>query len=191
MVEMAGVDELSGVYYEAVNIVRQVWRRERDALCSLERVACEPDDKAFLGRTLAKMQADEQHALQDLDNVAKKKCQLAGIDPSCLKSTPADPEWAALVPRRVQEIRGPINLHRYQYGRRWLYEQLGEYDFEELLLTQDGLYYTYEALNFVDGKRTIREIRDIVCAEYEPAPVEHFYEFLTLLNRAGAVQFAE
>ena len=48
---------------------------------------------------------------------------------------------------------------------------------------------TYEIANFVDGVRTVSEIRDAVSAEFEPVTLEAVAEYLDLLARAGAVSF--
>jgi hypothetical protein len=48
---------------------------------------------------------------------------------------------------------------------------------------------TYEALNLVDGKRSVSEIRDILAGRYEPAPLAEVTEWLDLLARAGVVRF--
>ena len=48
---------------------------------------------------------------------------------------------------------------------------------------------TYEIANFVDGVRTVSEIRDAVSAEFEPLQLEAVAEYLDLLARAGAVSF--
>jgi len=48
---------------------------------------------------------------------------------------------------------------------------------------------TYEIVNFVDGTRTVSEIRDAVSAEFEPLELKAVAEYLDLLARAGAVSF--
>ena len=48
---------------------------------------------------------------------------------------------------------------------------------------------TYEIANFIDGVRTVSEIRDAVSAEFEPVELEAVAEYLDLLARAGAVTF--
>ena len=48
---------------------------------------------------------------------------------------------------------------------------------------------TYEILNFVDGARTVSEIRDAVSAEFEPLELGAVAEYLDLLAKAGAVSF--
>jgi hypothetical protein len=48
---------------------------------------------------------------------------------------------------------------------------------------------SYEIANFVDGTRTVSEIRDAVSAEFEPLPLAAVAEYLDLLARAGALSF--
>jgi len=48
---------------------------------------------------------------------------------------------------------------------------------------------TYEVANFVDGTRTVSEIRDAVSAEFEPVALAAVAEYLDVLARAGAITF--
>jgi hypothetical protein len=48
---------------------------------------------------------------------------------------------------------------------------------------------TYEIVNFIDGTRTVGEIRDAVSAEFEPIELRAVAEYLDLLASAGAVTF--
>ncbi len=50
---------------------------------------------------------------------------------------------------------------------------------EPPLRVQDrGAVYAYEVVNFVDGKRSIGEIRDAVSAEYGPVPLDIVADYL-------------
>jgi len=44
-----------------------------------------------------------------------------------------------------------------------------------------GEEYAYETLNFADGKRNARQIRDAVSAEYGPVPLDLVLEYLRAL----------
>jgi hypothetical protein len=48
---------------------------------------------------------------------------------------------------------------------------------------------TYEILNFIDGARSVSEIRDAVSAEFEPVDLKAVAEYVDLLAKAGAVTF--
>jgi aminopeptidase YwaD len=51
-----------------------------------------------------------------------------------------------------------------------------------------GGEYAYEALNFVDGKRTAQEIRDAVSAIYGPVPLDYIREYLRALEEIQLIQ---
>lgn len=95
----------------------------------------------------------------------------------------------AVVYRRNAEPKGPMNGFGYTYvsdKRR----QLGIE--EPALLQYQGLWggggeYAYEALNLVDGKRTVRQIRDDLSAIYGPVPIEVVAEYLDVLRRIGVL----
>ena len=48
---------------------------------------------------------------------------------------------------------------------------------------------TYEIVNFINGARSVAEIRDAVSAEFEPLDPGAVSEYLDLLAKAGAVTF--
>ena len=58
-------------------------------------------------------------------------------------------------------------------------------------LRGNGEEYGYEVLNFVDGKRSVREIRDAVSSEYGPVDVALVTEYLRSLEAAGVVRAAK
>ncbi len=94
---------------------------------------------------------------------------------------PAD----ARVPVRNAGIKGPLAP-----GGDWLREKGGPASASLAIArvphTDD---VTYEIVNFVDGSRTVSEIRDAVSAEFEPLALEAVAQYLDLLATAGAVSF--
>ena len=112
-------------------------------------------------------------------------------------SSPADTPSALqgdskLIATRIGEI-GPLT---YQ-NDNVLLDRLGQARFDKikllsgssrLLHLQDqGALYSYEILNFVDGKRSIRQIRDAVAAEYQPIPTDVVVDFLKACEEAKIV----
>jgi aminopeptidase YwaD len=53
-----------------------------------------------------------------------------------------------------------------------------------------GSEYTYEALNLVDGRRSVRDIRDALTAIYGPVPLAEVAEYLEDLRRIGVLAAA-
>ena len=59
-----------------------------------------------------------------------------------------------------------------------------------LLNAQDsGAIYAYEVVNFVDGKRTLGEIRDAVAGEFGPISLELVSDYLQACEEAKIIAF--
>jgi aminopeptidase YwaD len=59
------------------------------------------------------------------------------------------------------------------------------------LLRRNGLWggdYAYEALNLVDGRRTVGQIRDALAAIYGPVPTAEVAEYLEALEKIGILR---
>lgn len=89
----------------------------------------------------------------------------------------------ARVPSRSPAVRGPLAP-----SVDWVRDKAGA-DAATLAINQvpRGEDVAYEIVNFIDGKRTISEIRDAVSAEFEPIDVKVVAEYLELLAKIGAI----
>jgi aminopeptidase YwaD len=95
------------------------------------------------------------------------------------------PATDSRVPLRNADVKGPLAP-----GGDWLREKAGAGTLSiavSALPNSDDV--TYEIVNFIDGVRTVSEIRDAVSAEFEPLGVDAVAEYLGLLAKAGAVSF--
>jgi hypothetical protein len=89
------------------------------------------------------------------------------------------------IPVRSPDVRGPLGVYYYDH----LVEVLGpDADVETALGRRDGgEVLTWEALNLVDGRRSVQEIRDVLAGRYAPVPASEVAEYLDLLARARVV----
>lgn len=94
------------------------------------------------------------------------------------------PEYAAVPVRRVI---GPMSVYYYNY----LEDHAASEDLRVVarLSSAAGRVIPYEILNLVDGRRTVRDIRDYIAAAYQPIPIADVLEYLRLLEKAGVVGF--
>jgi hypothetical protein len=96
----------------------------------------------------------------------------------------------AVVYHRAAEPKGPMTGFGYGY----LDDKLKEKGIAApKLLDYQGLWgggaeYAYEALNLVDGRRTVRQIEDDLSAIYGPVPLALVAEYLTALKTAGVLE---
>ncbi len=91
---------------------------------------------------------------------------------------------------RNTDIEGPMHAFGYSY----LDDKLGASKAAKLRLAShstprgDGEMFAYEALNFVDGKRTVSDIRDWLVAELGDVPLEYVAEYLQALESIGVLR---
>jgi hypothetical protein len=180
--------EAGVAWYEARNLVNQTLQRESATLHSVVEFTGGPLEADADG---AKALADQAAGFQRwLDAQAK----LRGV-----KGPPSAP-WtsandAKRVPIRVGEF-GPLTyqndnvllarLGKERYGKIKLINA----EATQLLNVRDqSELYAYEIVNFVNGKRTVGEIRDAVSAEYGPLPVNLVVDYLDACAEAAVIQW--
>lgn len=91
---------------------------------------------------------------------------------------------------RNAAIQGPMNA----FGFSYIEDKLGSEELGELKLlkhstdTGYGGLFAYETLNFVDGRRTVSDIRDWLVAEFGTVPLEYVAEYLKALESINVIQ---
>jgi hypothetical protein len=79
------------------------------------------------------------------------------------------------------------------FGYDYLVDHLGKDKADALALPNftglraEGESYALEALNFVDGRRSVQAIRDALAAEFGPVPLEHVAGYLAALETIGVL----
>jgi hypothetical protein len=100
------------------------------------------------------------------------------------------PGFAMVVYARADSPKGPMSVFGYDY----LTDHVDTKNVPRpKLLGYQGFWgsgeeYAYETLNFVDGKRTAEQIREMVEAEYGPVPFELIPEYLKALESIGVLK---
>lgn len=173
-------------YKESENIILRAFERESKALRALSVFAESEKARDYLRASARRLESDQIDAQRELLSYAS-----ASLDSTILLTRGSQGSSSGdLVPERTTVVRGPINFFRGQYGRDWMIAQTGNPTFRKSLrLAGRGHYYLYETLNFVDGRRTLSEIRDLVGAEYGYASVEDIEQYFRLLEDVGVIRF--
>ena len=158
-------------FADAVNIVAQGLLREQRRLRSLSRFVDLDGDLHVGSEAIARYSAN-------LADTAK------GLQ-ALLPLAPPRFELDARIPVRNPAVKGPLAP-----GDDWITDKAGAAPAVIALAgvpNSDDI--TYEIANFVDGARTVSDIRDAVSAEFEPLELKTVAEYIDLLARAGAVTF--
>jgi len=179
LVADASPDALPRQYLEARNLLLQWQKRERATVESLRQL----DDGSSARDAIARAVKRLDVAFAAAEASWRESLVAAHRMPAHeAVRTAAEERLASIVPQRNPDLRGPVNLFRPEYGAIWLAEKTGNRDFITAVpLTTRGQYVPYEALNFVDGKRSILEIRDALSAEYgaiQIGELEQYFKFL-------------
>lgn len=95
----------------------------------------------------------------------------------------------ATVYRRNAKLKGPMN----GFGYSWLDDQLARTGLARPALLAraplwDGPSFGYEALNLVNGRRSVGQIRDSLAVTVGPAPLEEVAAYLAALERLGVLE---
>jgi hypothetical protein len=175
--------------FEARNLLAQALHREQAGL------------QSFILFTHSRLQALEPAA-------AALKSQAATLN-DWLKQAGAargahaanwQPPWhtahdAARIPHRIGEF-GPLTFQNDDVLR----DRLGEERLHRIQLLSGGssrfvnvqdqsALYAYEIVNFVDGKRSVADIRDAVSAEFGPIPLEVVSDYLNACEEAKIIAY--
>jgi len=175
-------------WYEARNLLRQTQAKESETLRSLAKFAGTGFSTSSEERTLA-AQADTIG--KAIDEWAKKR----GGTGQTPQAPWAKDAAAQRVPVRVGDF-GPLtyqndNVLQARLGQE-RYEKIKLLNSESthLLNTQDqGELYAYEIVNFVDGRRSVGEIRDATAAEYGPISADVVADYLQACVEAGVMKW--
>jgi aminopeptidase YwaD len=88
--------------------------------------------------------------------------------------------------RRRAQPRGPMSVFGYDYFED--HRRAAGLAMPKLLDERLGAEYSYEALNFADGKHSARQIAAELSAEYGPISTELVIEYLRALQKIGVVE---
>jgi len=154
---------------EGENLLRFHWAKEKATIESIRAFADLPSDVA----------ADAESFLAGLRKLAGD----GGPAPAA-----AHPD-VDVVYVRATDPKGPMSGFGYGYfddrRKAWNLPHPALADWRGLW--GGGGEYVYEALNLVDGKKTVRQIRDDLAAIYGPVPIEQVAEYLKALLQIGVV----
>jgi hypothetical protein len=175
-------------WYEARNLMTQVLNREISTLHSL---------LAFTGSGAhevahEKVLTDQVATFNGWIDTQAKARGAQGQEP---KAPWTGDAAARKIPVRVGDF-GPLtyqndNVLLARLGTERLAKvRLLNSEATPLLNTQDlSELYAYEIVNFIDGKRSVGEIRDAVSAEYGPLQLDLVNDYLEACKEAGLVQW--
>ena len=163
---------------------------KRSAVLAERRMGLKAVDVVAATKSHFAFERRKVHSVEPFAALAETDHKAAVVYLERLESMLAAPEPRIMVRRnttvytRNPDIEGPMHAFGYSY----LEDKLGVEKATDLQLANHstpyggGGMFTYEALNLVDGERTVSEVRDWLVAELGDVPLEYVEEYLQALE---------
>jgi len=160
----------SAGWLEAQNVLRHYVRWESEAIASVGQFRSSP----AVERTLETLGGQLARQGEELEALLRAEASEAGV--ATLGVLPAD----GRIPLRT--TRGPLDFALPESALPA--ERAAWYGSRDFPLNGDQ---RFELVNFVDGARTVSDIRNALSAEYGPVPLEAVARYLDDLVRVGVM----
>jgi aminopeptidase YwaD len=173
---------------EALNVVNQAFDREKQAVETARFFAGgNANVDALIKSKAAGLEAVRAAFLREVDESYRARCAAANLKPQKPTLTADEIRASKLVPVRGEKLQGYFNAFEFYQKLRQMVEakQIAPEAFRGLGRADS------EVRNFIDGKRSVLDIRNAVSAEYEPLAVKTVGDYIGLLEKLGYVKIVQ
>ncbi|MEN6561193.1 MAG: M28 family peptidase [Acidobacteriota bacterium] len=171
----AGAKSVHEAAREARVLVNQGAAREKKALASVRYfIRADAGTEAVLGGRLARLDAVRAAGLKDIDDLYASRCRALGV--KAVKAAPTGDETrlAGLVPVRAERAEATMGLR----------DEMRKLNYQPPLSIMRA---ERELRNFIDGERSILDIRDAASAEFEPLDLLEVEKWVGIQEKLGLV----
>jgi hypothetical protein len=163
---------------EARVLVAQGFVREKKALASVRYfIGRDAGAEAALAGRQAGLDAVRAAHLKGLDDLYASRCRALGLKVEKAAPTKDEVRLAGLVPVRTEKMGGMMSMWSLRDEVRKL-----NYQPPPSIMTAE-----WELRNFIDGERSILDIRDAASAEYEPIDLLEVEKWVGIQEKLGLV----
>jgi aminopeptidase YwaD len=163
---------------EARVLVAQGIVREKKTLDSVRYfIGKDAGAAADLAARLAGLDAVRGSSLKVLDDLYASRCQALGVKAQKAAPTKDEIRLAGLVPVRTEKMGGMMSM----WGLRDELRKLNYQPPMPIMMAE------MELRNFIDGERSILDIRDAASAEYEPLDLLEVEKWVGIQEKLGLV----
>jgi aminopeptidase YwaD len=165
---------------EAATMMAEISARQGGRLgadrARAERMLLAADAKSVAGR-LAGLDAERASHLRTIDDLAAARCRSLGVRAAKPAPTADEIRLAGLVPERTEKMGGLMAM----WGLREEFRKLNYQAPPSIQMAER------ELRNFIDGRRSILEIRDAASAELEPLDLLEVEKWVNVQEKVGLV----
>jgi len=175
---MSAGKNLTNARKEAVNILNQAFDREKEALNSARFFG--QNDQKFLALLKAKLSTLNEMKdvwLQELEATYQAACAGEKVKPEKLTLTADELRLSGVIP-----VRKPLPAETEPWAVMMKLREMN------LQISPFIFQAEFELRNFINGQRSILDIRNAASAEYNPLPLLDVEKYFQALEKAGMVE---
>lgn len=178
LIQAAAKEKIHEALKDAENIVGQALVRESDTLASIRFfIKKNTDLESLLKLKLKALEDQKVPLLKGIEDVYKYRCLKENIKPQKPASTSDEVRLGKIVPVRTEKMQGYFDAYEFYMKMREMKES------SPMRLGQAEA----EVRNFIDGKKSVLDIRNAASAEFDPIPLKNVEDYLKFLEKIGFV----
>lgn len=178
MLLAAGAEEVHPAAREARVLVDQGFIRERETLASVRFfIRGDPGAEGVLAGRLAGLEAVRAAHLKAVEDTYASRCRSLGVKPGKRAPTADEVRLAGLVPVRTEKMGGMMAM----WALRDEFRKLGYRPPVSIMVAER------ELRSFIDGRRSILDIRDAASAEFGPLDLLEVEKWVEVQEKVGLV----
>ena len=161
------------------NEIRLIYARKREEKCirSVRELSEDMQVVTYTDGLITSLNEFFEDCKIQMEEKYKSVLSLKGMEKVNPDIDSLENEAKNLVPFRTEIFKCPLSWD-------YIEEKLGK-----VVRTNLGRYVQYEVVNFIDGTRNLKEVRDAVSSEYGPQNLKDIIDFVEILKNAGLVEY--
>lgn len=174
----ADAKTVHGAAKDGRNVLEGAFAREKATLASVRFfIRGDRGAEARLASRLASLDAVRAAYAKGLDDLYAERCRALAVKPAKAAPTPDEVRLARVVPVKTAKAQGIMGIWQMR-------EELQKLKYQPPVAIMRA---ESELRNFMDGKRSVLEIRDAASAEFEPIPLADVEAWVGIYEKLGLV----
>lgn len=195
----SSADNFPGNDFLAANLIRHVYRRERDAVRSAATFSRTAGTKTSIERLVRTLDDDENVSAKNVEEMGALRAGELGVERKELPLSEEERLASRMIPMREKGME----LYSVNYALRKAGQEAPLKEVQAMIvqairrLQEKGtselrlMSLPDAAARYADGKRSILDIRNAVASEYELLPVDGLIRYFRVFEKAGLMKIVE
>ena len=178
MYEAEKAENLHEAYKQVLNVIEHSGRRETQAVLSTRIFVKDRQVERKIEDFTENIKTLSSGFKREAQKIYKNLCREWGIKPERIILTAEEKRLSRIVPLRAEDFVCPLQID-------YIEAKLGKGILDKIKLPRYG---AYEALNFVDGERSVFDITRAVSAEFGPVNIKDIKNFFKIIEKAELIR---